>query len=81
MKTIKDLTIQMTYIVSLSDVPVPNSVYKALSTCYTEGGKVPMPDECVISGRKELTAAPEWLVKNVRESDAVDWDIEIKGFE
>lgn len=81
MKIIKDLTIRMTYRVSLNDVQVPNKVYKAMFECYAEGGKVPMPDECVINGRADLTVAPEWLVKHVRESDAVDWDIEIEGIE
>lgn len=81
MKTIKDLTIKVTYIVGLSDVEVPNEVYNALSECYDRGGDVPMPDECCINGQPELAEAAEWLTDNIQQNDAMDWKFEIKDFE
>lgn len=41
MKTIKDLTIKVTYRVGLGNVKVPDQVYNALSECYDRGGGCP----------------------------------------
>lgn len=81
MKTIKDLTVKVTYRVGLGNVKVPNKVYDALSQCYDEGGEVPMPDECTITGRKELAEAAEWLSDNIQQNDAMDWEFEIEDFQ
>lgn len=81
MKTIKDLTIKVTYTVGLCDIEVSDSIYDALAQCYDEGGEVPMPDECSITGRKELAKAAEWITDNIQESDAMDWEYEIEAFE
>lgn len=81
MKTIKDLTIKVTYRVGLGDVKVPDQVYNALSECYDRGGDVPMPDECSITGQPELAEAAEWLTDNIRQNDAMDWEFEIEDIE
>ena len=81
MKTIKDLTIQVTYTVGLGNVEVPDEVYNALSQCYDDGGNVPMSDICTINGEPELACASEWISDNIRESDAMDWEYEITEFE
>lgn len=81
MKTIKDLTVKVTYTVGLSNVQVSDEVYEALSNCYDKGGEVPMPDECTINGHPELVEASEWLSDNTREADAMDWEYEIEDFE
>lgn len=80
MKTIKDLTIKVTYRVGLGNVEVPDEVYNALGECYDRGGDVPMPDECSINGQPELVEAAEWLTDNIRQNDAMDWEFEIEDF-
>lgn len=67
MKKIKDLTIKVTYRVGLSDVEVPDKV-------YDEGGYVPEGDD-------ELENANEWLLDNIRQEDAMDWEFEIDDFQ
>lgn len=72
MKTMKDLTVTVTYTVGLCDVEVPNHVYDALIKCYDRGGRV-HPDD---SGEDEQIAL-EWLGNNMQESDAMSWEYEI----
>lgn len=74
MKKIKDLTIKVTYRVGLSDVEVPDEVYDELAKAYDEGGDVPEWDY-------ELENANEWLLDNIRQEDAMDWEFEIDEFE
>ena len=81
MKTIKDITVKMTFRVGLGNVKVPDKVYDALAQCYDEGGDVPMPDECTISGREDLAEAAEWLSDNIKPGDAMDWEFEIEDFD
>lgn len=75
MKTIKDLTIKVTYRVGLGDVEVSDKVYEALSKCYDKGGEV-SPD----SFDEDEQTASEWLSENVHEADAMDWEFEIEDF-
>lgn len=75
MKTIKDLTIKVTYIVGLDNVEVSDEVYDALSQCYYNGGDV-SPNG--MTGEEAIAA--EWLNDNIRESDAMDWEYEINDF-
>lgn len=81
MKTIKDLTIKMTYRVGLGNIEVSDEVYNALADCYDRGGDVPMPDGCSITGHPELAEAAEWLIDNIQQIDAMDWEFEIEDFE
>lgn len=74
MKKIKDLTIKVTYRVGLSDVEVPDKVYDELAKAYDEGGDVPEWDD-------ELENANEWLLDNIRQEDAMDWEFEIDDFQ
>ena len=74
MKKIKDLTIKVTYRVGLSDVEVPDKVYDELAKAYDEGGYVPEGDD-------ELENANEWLLDNIRQEDAMDWEFEIDDFQ
>lgn len=75
MKTIKDLTIKVTYRVGLGNVEVSDEVYDALSQCYYNGGYV-TPDGMT----NEESIAAEWLNDNIRESDAMEWEYEIDDF-
>jgi hypothetical protein len=73
MKKIKDLTIKVTYIVGLSNIEVPDEVYNELDKAYDEGGDVPEWDD-------ELENANEWLLDNIRQNDAMEWEFEIEDF-
>ncbi len=81
MKTIKDMSIKMTYRIGLGNVEVPDKVFDALSKCYYRGGDVLMPDMCNIIGRPELAEAYKWISDNIHENDAMDWKYEIEIFE
>lgn len=73
MKKIKDLTIKVIYKVGLSNVEVPDEVYNELAKAYDEGGDVPEWDD-------ELENANEWLLDNIRQNDAMEWEFEIDDF-
>lgn len=77
MKTIKGLTVKVTYRVSLGNVEVSDDAYEALGECYDKGGDVPMPNE----SDEDSAEASEWLSDNIREADAMDWEYEIEDFE
>lgn len=81
MKTVGNIIVKATYSVSLGNFKVSDKVYDALSKLYNEGGKVQMPDDCIICGRKELAVAAEWLSDNITESYAIDCEYEIESFE
>lgn len=71
MKTIKDLTVKVTYRVGLGNVEVTDEVYDQLSQCYNEwGGDVPA-----------LSETEEWMNDNIRQEDAMEWEFEIEHFE
>lgn len=78
MKTIKSLTIKVTYTVGLGNVEVPDEVYDALGECYDEGGYISEVSTCTTD--KESIAS-EWLSDNIREADAMDWEYDIEDFE
>lgn len=70
MKTIKDLTVKATYKVGLSNVEVSDEVYNQLSQYYDEGENV-----------YALSEVEEWLMDNIRQDDAMEWEFEIEDFE
>jgi hypothetical protein len=70
MKTIKNLTVTVTYSVGLVDVEMPEKVYDQIVDASENC------DEINPSGTEYLDAA-EWLSSNVREADCMDWSIEI----
>lgn len=74
MKTIKDLSVKVTYKVGLGNLKVPNKVYKQLNEIFDEGGEV--------NGMEmEYTEATEWLRNNIREADCCDLEYEIDDLE
>lgn len=78
MKTIKDLTIKVTYRVGLGNVKVSDEVYDALGECYDKGGDVSEVSTCTTD---KVSIASEWLSDNIREADAMNWEYEIEDFE
>lgn len=71
MRTIKDLTVKVTYTVGLSDVEVPEEVAKQLEQMADYGFSV---EDCESSKYPE---AFDWLAYNIRENDAMDWAYEV----
>ena len=72
MKTIKDLTVKVTYSVGLSDVEVPNEVFEQLYKMANYGYYL---EDCESSYYPE---AFDWLAYNIRERDAMHWAYEVE---
>ena len=72
MKTVKDLTVKVTYHVGLGDVEMPQEVYDQINEAAENG------DEISISGMSEYPEALQWLSDNIREGDCMDWVAEIE---
>lgn len=67
MKTIKNLTVTVTYTVGLGDIEVPEEVYDDLTEHY-DNGAWEVPEDSI---------ATEWLAENIIEKDAMSWSYEI----
>lgn len=72
MKKIDNLTVKVTYTVSLSDVEVSESVYQGLIA----HGELD-PDDCNLDANERN--ALEWIADNITEHDAVNlnYDVDI----
>lgn len=77
MKKINELTVKVTYTVSLSDVEVSEDVYKSLDSLADKGDV----DFVKINSEDETAPAFDWLTTHIREADAVDGSYEIEDFE
>ena len=67
MKTIKNLTVTVTYTVGLEDIEVPEEVYDDLIENY-DSGAWEVPEDSIAAG---------WLADNIIEKDAMRWSYEI----
>lgn len=67
MKTIKDLTVTVTYTVGLGNVEVSEEVYNDLMEHY-DNNVWEVPEDSI---------AAEWLADNIKEKDAMNWSYEI----
>lgn len=72
MKTIKDITVKVTYTVGFSDVEVPDKVYNDLIKQFDENAFGEVPEDSI---------AFEWISDNIRENDAMEWEYEIEDLE
>jgi hypothetical protein len=70
MKTIKDLTVSVTYTVSLENVKVPDRILRQLDSIYDNGGW------CSNDGSHNADGV-EWLCENIEEQDACEWEYKI----
>lgn len=70
MKTIKDLTVTVTYTVGLGNVEVPDNVFEQLES----NQEIDINDD-------SLSDAMEWLSQHIKEEDAMDWRYEIDDIE
>jgi hypothetical protein len=74
MKTIKDLTVTVTYRVGLGDVEVPDDVYEGLVSAFDGNARL---SHDAYDAPENAKKAHEWLVDNIYEKDAFDWEYEI----
>lgn len=71
MKVIKDLTVKVTYTVGLGDVEVSDEVFEQLEQMADYGFSVGIGDS------EKYEKAFEWLMNNIREDDAMEWEYEV----
>ena len=72
MRTIKDLTVKVTYSVGLSDVKVPEEVAKQLEQMADYGFTI------CDSEIDKFPEAFEWCSENISEDDALYWEYEVE---
>ena len=71
MKVIKDLVITVTYTVEIGEVEVPDKVFEQLNKMAIYGISVGIGDS------EKYEKAFEWLMNNIREEDAMEWEYEV----
>lgn len=71
MKVIKDLAVTVTYTVELGGVEVPDKVFEQLNKMADYGFSVGIGDS------EKYEKAFEWLMNNIREDDAMEWEYEV----
>ena len=71
MKVIKDLAVTVTYTVELGGVEVPDKVFERLDNMAKYGTSVGIGDS------EKYEKAFEWLMNNIREDDAMEWEYEV----
>jgi hypothetical protein len=69
MKTIKSLTVSVTYKVQLGNIEVSDEILEQLDSIYGDGW--------TCDGDAPNAKGAEWLSDNINESDAFDWEYEI----
>ena len=71
MKIIKDLSVTVTYTVGIGDVEVPDKVFEQLDKMAKYGITIGLGDS------EKYEKAFEWLMNNIREDDAMEWEYEV----
>lgn len=72
MKVIKDLNVTVTYTVGLGGVEVPDKVFEQLD-------KMAKYEITIgLGNTDEYEEAFGWLIDNIREDDAMDWEYEVE---
>lgn len=69
-RTIKDLSIKVTYEVGLGNVNIPKKAFKQLIKAYEKGDEIEMQST-------KYPDAEIWLNENIRERDCMEWKSEI----
>ena len=70
MKKIDNMTVTVTYTVSISGVEVPDNVYEGLMSRDEFD-----PDDLSLSDDEQY--ALDWLANHIEERDATDWNYEV----
>lgn len=76
MKTIKDLTVKMTFRVGLADLKVSDSIMDGLEK-ISEMNNIDDMD-IGMTKDKNIQEAWEWLSNNISDDDAFSWEYEIE---
>ena len=71
MKTVKNLSVTVTYKVALGDVEMPEKVYAQIVDAAEKGREIEG------TGGKHYSDASEWLSSNIKERDCFEWSTEI----
>jgi len=71
MDNIKELTVKVTYRVSLIDHEIPEKTKEQLVKACDNG------DEISVDNSLKYPDAYDWISTNVQERDAMNWDAEI----
>ena len=72
MKVIKDLAVTVTYTVELGGVEVPDKVFEQLDKMAKYGITIGL------GNTDEYEEAFGWLIDNIREDDAMEWESEVE---
>lgn len=72
MKTVKDLTVRVTYEVGLGDVEMPIEVYNQILESEENGHTIDG-----MSSAGAYLEASDWLGKHITERDCMEWKAEI----
>lgn len=75
MKSIENLDVTVTYRVILSDIDVPDIVFRGLNK-IAEMSSI-SDSEASLSRDKDVIGAFDWLGSNIRDGDAIDWSYEV----
>lgn len=68
--TVDELTVKVSYVISMSDIDIPEDVHKELEDAFDNGHEI-------LLNSMQHTEAQEWLSANCRESDCESWEVEI----
>jgi len=74
MKRINNLTVKVTYTVSLSDIDVSDEVLKSMNAIFDDGGEVDVDSAYHY-------AASDWLSGKINERDAYEWTTTIEDID
>jgi|1_EtaG_2_1085319.scaffolds.fasta_scaffold10939_3 hypothetical protein len=69
-KTVKKLTVSVTYKVGLGDLKIPDNIYEQLLEAHDNGNEI---DPLTLLDAD----LGDWLLDNIRERDCMEWDCEI----
>jgi len=75
-KTVKDLTVKVTYRVSLGDIEIPNDVHREILLAIQNN-----LSEIADKHEHLYPSALEWLECNINEYDCFEWQYDIENLE
>lgn len=75
MKTLKTLTIAVTYTVTLTDATAPDKVVRQLKSLKESNSALDLSNPDIHD--KDLNWTSYWVSKHIRETDSFNWEFEI----
>ena len=74
MRTVKRLSIEVTYTVEFAEIDIPDNVYEQLLQAVKNDDKI---DPSMLN----YPEASNWVADNIRERDCMEWSAEIEPFQ